>query len=261
MKCGARPLRMRPKLFASIGDYQNRQDWRTNWRTTCYLKCSDKALYFAGPCVGKLLAVSATDGEILWEHPYSNFQLILRDDALYGLSGQIDKHPSMKFDLLTGKVLAEVAKPRRACTRPTGSADAIFFRAEDGSVRLDLASLRPQWISPMRPVCQEGVTVANGLLYWWPSVCDCQLTLYGITCLGPAGRFRFHPRGRRIRTPREERRLGGEASPVYRSQPAIGPRSGRTTPAVPPRRRTSRRSPSCSGSSIRRRPPRRACRA
>jgi hypothetical protein len=127
-----------PKLFASIGDYQNRQDWRTNWRTTCYLKCSDKALYFAGPCVKKLLAVSAADGEIMWEHPYSNFQLILRDDALYGLSGQIDKHPSMKFDLLTGKVLAEVAKPRRACTRPTGSADAIFFRAEDGSVRLDL---------------------------------------------------------------------------------------------------------------------------
>ena len=181
------------KLFASIGDYQNRQDWRTNWRTTCYVKCSDKALYLAGPSVGKLLAVSAEDGNILWEHPYSNFQLILREDALYGLSGQIDKHPSMKFDLMTGKVLAEIAKPRRACTRPTGAADAIFFRAEDGSVRLDLASFRPQWISPMRPVCQEGVTVANGLLYWWPSVCDCQLTLYGITCLGPAGSFDFTP--------------------------------------------------------------------
>ncbi len=182
-----------PKLFASIGDYQNRQDWRTNWRTTCYLKCSDKALYFAGPGIGKLLAVSAADGNILWENAYSNFQLVLRDDGLYGISGQIDKHGSFKFDPLTGKVLAEIAKPRRACTRPTGSADAIFFRAEDGSVRLDMASLRPQWISPMRPVCQEGVTVANGLLYWWPSVCDCQLTLYGTTCLGPAGDFDFTP--------------------------------------------------------------------
>jgi outer membrane protein assembly factor BamB len=38
------------------------------------------------------------------------------------------------------------------------------------------------------------VTIANGLLYWWPSVCDCQLTLYGITCLGPAGDFDFSPR-------------------------------------------------------------------
>jgi outer membrane protein assembly factor BamB len=185
-----------PKFFESLGSYQNRQDWRTNWRTTCYLKCSDKVLYFAGPPVGKLLAVSAENGSILWEHPYGNFQLVLRDDGLYGISGQIDNHPSMKFAALTGEVLAEINKSRRACTRPTGSADAIFFRAEDGSVRLDIASNRPGWISPMRPNCHDGVTIANGLLYWWPSVCDCQLTIYGVTCLGPAGDFDFSPAAR-----------------------------------------------------------------
>jgi len=182
-----------PELFRSLGTYLNRQDWRTNWRTTCYLKCSDKALYFAGPPIGKLLAVSAEDGSILWENSYSNFQLVIREDGLYGISGQIDKHPSVKFAALTGQVLAEIDKSRRACTRPTGSADAIFFRAQDGSVRLDLATRRPQWISAMRPPCHEGVTIANGLLYWWPSVCDCQLTLYGVTCLGPAGDFNFSP--------------------------------------------------------------------
>ncbi|MCJ7675504.1 MAG: PQQ-binding-like beta-propeller repeat protein [Sedimentisphaerales bacterium] len=181
------------ELFRSLGTYLNRQDWRTNWRTTCYLKCSDKALYFAGPPIGKLLAVSAEDGGILWENSYSNFQLILREDGLYGISGQIDKHPSVKFAALTGEVLAEIDKARRACTRPTGSVDAIFFRAQDGSVRLDLASRRPQWISAMRPPCHDGVTIANGMLYWWPSVCDCQLTLYGVTCLGPAGDFDFSP--------------------------------------------------------------------
>ncbi len=37
------------------------------------------------------------------------------------------------------------------------------------------------------------MTVANGHLYWWPYVCDCQLTLYGVTCLGPAGTFDFQP--------------------------------------------------------------------
>jgi outer membrane protein assembly factor BamB len=181
------------ELFASLGKYLDRQDYRTNWRTTCYLKCSDKALYFAGPQIGKLLAVSTKDGSILWEHPYSNFQLVLRDDALYGLSGQVDKHPSVKFDPLTGNVLAQIDHSRRACARPTGSADAIFFRASGGSVRLDMASNRPQWVSPMRPVCQDGVIIANGLLYWWPSVCDCQLTLYGVSCLGPAGDFDFSP--------------------------------------------------------------------
>ena len=188
-------------LFKSLGSYLNRQDWRTNWRTTCYLKCSDEALYFAGPQIGKLLAVSARDGSLLWENLYSNFQLVIRDDGLYALSGQIDQHPSKKFDPLTGRELARIDHSRRACTRPTGSADAIFFRASGGSVRLDLASERPQWISPMRAQCHDGVTIANGLLYWWPSVCDCQLTLYGVTCLGPAGDFDFSP------TAAEEQRL------------------------------------------------------
>ena len=187
-----------PTLFESLGTYLNRQDWRSNWRTTNYLQCSDKAVYFAGPQIGKLLAVSAEDGSILWENAYSNFQLILRDDGLYGISGQIDKHPSKIFDPLTGRVLAEINKSRRACTRPNGSADAIFFRAQGGSVRLDLATKRPQWISPMRPPCHDGVTIANGLLYFWPSVCDCQLTLYGITCLGPAGNFNFSPRATEV---------------------------------------------------------------
>ena len=153
-------------LFKSLGSYLNRQDWRTNWRTTCYLKCTDEALYFAGPQVGKLLAVSAKDGSILWENLYSNFQLVIRDDGPYAISGQIDQHPSKKFDPMTGKELARIDQARRACTRPTGSADAIFFRASGGSVRLDIASERPQWISPMRPQCHDGVTIANGLLYW-----------------------------------------------------------------------------------------------
>ncbi|MCX6926979.1 MAG: PQQ-binding-like beta-propeller repeat protein, partial [Verrucomicrobia bacterium] len=83
---------------------------------------------------------------------------------------------------------------RRACTRPTASCDAIFFRADEGSVRLDLQQGESQLVSPMRPNCHDGVTVANGLLYWWPSVCDCDLTLYGITCLGPAGDFSFDQR-------------------------------------------------------------------
>ena len=183
-----------PELFESLGTYLHRQDWRTNWRTTAYLKCSDKALYFAGPQVGKLLAVSTKDGSVLWENPYDNFQLVLRDDGLYGISGgRWGDKVSKKFDPLTGEVLAELKVARRGCTRPTGAVDSVFFRALGGSVRLDTATGQPLWISPMRPQCHDGVTIANGLLYWWPSVCDCQLTLYGITCLGPAGNFDFSP--------------------------------------------------------------------
>ena len=138
-----------------------------------------------------MLALSATDGHLLWQHPYNNYQLVLLDDGLYALSGQIDNEVSRKFDPLTGRILGEVKLGRRACTRPTGALDAIFCRASGGSTRWDTATDRPQLISPMRAQCQDGVTIANGLLYWWPSVCDCNLTLYGITCLGPAGSFDF----------------------------------------------------------------------
>ncbi|MCX7047031.1 MAG: PQQ-binding-like beta-propeller repeat protein [Candidatus Sumerlaeota bacterium] len=179
------------ELFAALGQYMNRQGFATNWRTTAYLKCSDKALYFAGPPIGTLLAVSATDGKVLWTHPYNNYQLLICDDGLYGLSGQTDRDPARKFNPLTGEILAEIKIARRACTRVTGSVDAIFCRAGEGSTRIDRASNRPQLVSPMRPQCHDGVTIANGLLYWWPSVCDCNLTLYGITCLGPAGGFDF----------------------------------------------------------------------
>ncbi len=194
-------------LFESLGGYLNRQDWRTNWRTTAYLKCSDKVLYFAGPQVAKLVAVAAADGRVLWEQPYSNYQLVLRDDGLYALSGQVGAEvgmggqfrpelsrvpePSRKFDPLSGQILAELNLGRRACTRPTGSIDAVFCRANGGSTRLDVSSNQWELISPMRAQCQDGVTIANGLLYWWPSTCDCNLTLYGITCLGPAGDYRF----------------------------------------------------------------------
>jgi len=186
-----RTPRKDPELFAAIGPYLNRQDWRTNWRTAAYLKCSDEALYFAGPSLGKLLVVSAKDGSLLWEHAYDNFQLVLRDDGLYAISGQIDNQPSVRFDPLTGRILSVIDTRRRACARPNGSIDAVFFRAQGGSTRLDVASQSPQWVSPMRAQCHDGVTIANGLLYWWPSVCDCQNTLYGLTCLGPARDFEF----------------------------------------------------------------------
>ncbi|UCC99655.1 MAG: PQQ-binding-like beta-propeller repeat protein, partial [Phycisphaerales bacterium] len=182
-----------PELFQTLGAYLNRQSWQTNWRTTVYLKCSDRVLYFAGPQIGKLLAVSTEDGGILWQNPYDNFQLIIHDDALYAISGPWGNNVSRKLDSLTGKVLAELPTGRRACARPTATQDSILFRAMGGSVRFDLATDRPRWLSPMRPPCHDGVTVANGLLYWWPFACDCQLTLNGLTCLGSAGDFDFTP--------------------------------------------------------------------
>lgn len=180
-----------PDLFAALGPELPRQDWRTNWRTTVYTRAGDETLYFAGPSISRTLAVSAVDGRLLWQHPYNNYQLVVQGDGVWALSGQIDNEPSRKFDPRTGQVLQELNLARRACARPTGAIDAIFCRADDGSTRLDLDGSQARLLSPMRAQCQDGVTIAHGLLYWWPSTCDCNLSLYGITSLGPAGSFAF----------------------------------------------------------------------
>jgi len=180
-----------PEFFDAFGEYLTRQGAGCNWRTRDYVLCSDDAIYFAGPQIDKLMAVSTEDGRILWENEYNNFQLILHPTGLYGISADWGVHESKKFDPLTGEVLATLPTSRRACTRPNGTLDALFFRADEGTVRLDITSGLPQWISPMRPPCHDGVTIAHGMLYWWPYVCDCQLSIYGVTGVCAAGDFDF----------------------------------------------------------------------
>lgn len=183
-----------PALFQALGSYQERQGWQTNWRTVAYMKCSDQAIYFAGPQLERLVAVAAADGRLLWQDAYDNYQLILHPTGLVAISGPWGNNVSKKFDPLTGQVLAKLPVGRRACTRPNATLRSILFRAMGGSIRFDLATEHQRWVSPMRPSCQDGVTVANGLLYWWPYVCDCQLSLYGVTCVGSAGDFDFTPK-------------------------------------------------------------------
>lgn len=181
-----------PTLFERIGQPLPRQGWQTNWRTASYLKYGHGALFFAGPQMGKLLVLSADDGRVLWHDAYDNFQLILRDDALYAIGGgKWGENISRKFAPLTGEVLAELPLGRRACTRPTATEQDIYFRAMGGTVRFNDAIGRPLWISPMRPECHNGVIIANGSLYWSPYVCDCQLTLNAFVGLAPARDFDF----------------------------------------------------------------------
>lgn len=185
-----------PQLFKTLGKDRNRQGANSQWRIACYTKCSDEAIYFAGPQVEKLIAVSTKDGSVLWQHDHGNFQLVLRDDGLYCLSGNQDEQVSLKLEPFSGEMLAEIKTAKRGCARPNGSVDSILYRALGGSTRLAVDEQKPLWISPMRAECQDGVTIANGLLYWWPMSCDCQLNIYGVTSVGPAKDFDFYPTAR-----------------------------------------------------------------
>jgi len=178
------------KLLEAIGPHHRAQTAALGFSSTAYMKCSDKAIYFAGPQRERLVAASTEDGRLLWQYPHGNFQLVLRDEGLYAMGRT---GPSKLFDPLTGRVLADITCLRGNCTRATGTADAIFTRGDKhgGTMRLEVADNRPQRIALMRPDCHDGVIAAGGLLYWGPWMCDCSLSLVGIICLGPAGDFPF----------------------------------------------------------------------
>ncbi|MHC4654574.1 MAG: outer membrane protein assembly factor BamB family protein, partial [Planctomycetota bacterium] len=143
---------------------QQRPAQRAVWgfATTAYAKCSEDAIYFAGPKQTKIVAVSARDGSLLWQYPEEgNFQLVLREDALYAMGSN---HPSYKFHPLVRGY---------------------------GTRCWDVATGKWLHISPMRPACHDGVVIAEGHLYWGPWMCGCNLSLIGVICLGPAEDFDY----------------------------------------------------------------------
>lgn len=177
-----------PEVLQAIGEHRFAQNPGEGFSTSSYVKCNDKALYFAGPTRTDLTAVSAADGKLLWRAANGgNAQLVLRDDGLYAMGPR----GSARYSYLTGEVLESLG-PRVNCTRATGSLDSIFVRGgRDGTMRYDLVSHTQQHLNPMRPTCQDGVLVAHGHLFWGPWMCDCNLTLVGVVSLAPAGDFDF----------------------------------------------------------------------
>ena len=173
-------------LLAAIGPNGPAQHYVTGYATQSYIKCNAEQLFFAGPQRERLVVASTEDGHLLWQKSPGNLQLVLRDDGFYGVGPQMgadDAGAKYSFD---GQRLASLPM-RRACTRATGSIDSIFYRAAEGTVRVNMASNTAEHIAPMRPPCQDGVIISDGLLFWGPWMCGCQLSLYGHICLGPAG--------------------------------------------------------------------------
>ncbi len=216
------------------------QHYITGYSTSTYIKCNDELLFFAGPQQSRFVVVRADDGSLLWQKEHGNFQLVLREDAVYAAGPQQPGSPEscsgFKLAYDTGEVLAELPM-RRACTRATGSVDSIFFRASGGTVRIDTASNRANHITPMRPPCHDGVIISDGNLHWGPWMCGCQLSLYGHICLTSARDFDFRPPvdGSRLKTfgdPRSVRPLAAKPGdwPTYQGDNA---RSSTTKATIP----------------------------
>ncbi|MCI0358876.1 MAG: PQQ-binding-like beta-propeller repeat protein [Planctomycetaceae bacterium] len=169
-------------LLEAIGPNERAQHFVTGYATTCYMKCNDDYLFFAGPQRKRMVVASTKDGKLKWTHDVGNLQLVLRDEAIYAAGPQ--QASGVRLDYASGKVLSSLPG-RRACTRATGCVDSIFYRAAEGTMRVMTESSRTEHIAPMRPPCQDGVLIANGHLYWGPWMCGCALSLYGNIGLSP----------------------------------------------------------------------------
>lgn len=178
------------KLLESIGPHERAQTARLGFASSAYMKCSDEAIYFAGPQRPRLVAASTEDGRLLWQLPHGNYQLVLRDEGLYAMGRT---GPSRLVHPLTGEILTYLKCVRGNCTRATGTVDSIFCRGHDhaGTLRLTVPDHQPRRIALMRPDCHDGVIAAGGLVYWGPWMCDRSLSLVGNICLAPAGDFEF----------------------------------------------------------------------
>jgi outer membrane protein assembly factor BamB len=176
------------ELLDTLGPNEKAQHYITGYATTTYMKCSDDQLFFAGPQRKRMVVASGEDGRLQWTHDVGNLQLVLRPDAIYAAGPENTR--GYLLDYKTGGEIASMPA-RRACTRATGCADSIFFRATGGTIRImtgqEPTNMKPSHIAPMRPPCQDGVLVSNGHLYWGPWMCGCQLSLYGNIGLRPKG--------------------------------------------------------------------------
>ncbi len=174
-----------PTLLDAIGPNQDAQHYVTGYATTTYIKCNDQQLFFAGPQRQRFVVASTEDGRLLWEKAQGNLQVVLRDDGVYCAGPQRGDDNAGAIYGYDGNRLASLPI-RRACTRATGSVDSVFYRTSGGTVRVDTSDQSAEHIAPMRPPCQDGVMISDGLLFWGPWMCGCQLSLYGHIALGPA---------------------------------------------------------------------------
>lgn len=195
------------ELLKAVGGTKAAQHWLLGFASTAYLKCTEDAIYFAGPNRPLLVAASAKDGKLLWKKDCSvkdgnlpteggNVQLVIRNDGVYAL-GQARTNnlmSSYKLHPLTGEVLATFPG-RDRCTRATGCFDTIFTRGGKGgsTAAFDVTSTEPRMgvITPMRPACQDGVVTAHGYMFWGPWMCRCDMTQLGVISLGPGREFNY----------------------------------------------------------------------
>ncbi len=162
------------------------------FRTTCICMFTPDALIFEADARLNAVAVSTTDGSLLWTLPkHSNDPNMLYADGRI-IIGVGEKSSNIAVEPVTGKIVMDLGFRKLNCTRMTGTPDSFFCRGiHEGLARYDRATGEVFYDSSVRPACNDGAIGANGMLYMGPWLCDCNLTLIGSLALCSAGDFGF----------------------------------------------------------------------
>lgn len=266
-KAGSDVSRLRRLSLCAQGDrvfYQNggtvvcvdRKGGETVWETEApplWLVHKDRLICADGR---QVVALSAADGSLLWQHP--SLLVNLRDVFVAGGAlwlggfkpfdtGRQHTGPpwgpyfAVKHDLAGGQVLMQVEPDNpghhHRCYQNKAT-DRYILGGRRGTEFIDLATGEVLWNSWARGVCKYGVMPCNGLLYAPPHACACYMAakLKGFNALAsgdlPAVEAPITPQERLHRGPGWESGspLGVSAEPAaewptYRHDAA---RSGRT---------------------------------
>jgi len=178
---------------------------------------------------GKLVALSAADGSVLWRSDYLP-GLESMPGEIYVSGGVVWLGPAFAEprDLHTGRITKRRPVLERLWTDghhhrcyPGKATCRYILTAKRGIEMIDLAGenhSRNNWV---RATCRVGVTPCNGLLYAPPHSCGCYMEarLYGFWALAPAG-----TRDAEAREPTDAERL--ERGPAYGRARKASPHDG-----------------------------------
>lgn len=162
------------------------------FRSMTYVVHTPDALIFQGQTRMNVVALSTTDGYLLWnkKKTTNNPNALYLDNSV--VLGVGKGGTTQLIDPTTGNVLDDLGFTKRSCARLTATSDSLFCRGfPEGLTRYDRESKKVMFNGAFRPGCNDGVIAANGLLYTGPWPCDCNLMVLGRIALTSAGDFQF----------------------------------------------------------------------
>jgi len=182
-----------PKLRALIEEPGRGLESTPGFRTQCLCVYTPKGLFFQGQARMNVVGVSKDDGGLLWHRRKTTNN----PNVLYLEGGGIEDGNilvgigpggnTLVLDPATGETLEDLGFKKRSCVRLTATHDSVFCRGwPEGWTRYDRHTKAITFDGALRPACNDGTLVANGLLYLGPWLCDCNLSLMGTVALTSA---------------------------------------------------------------------------